>query len=118
MKPASFDYIVAESIDMAVASLKEAGADAKIIAGGQSLALLWQILSGTGFPNHFFCDSWVVGFWRADHEEHIIGLGSRACTVAKVVRGPVRAQGAAADVPALRDGVDWTWRSQECSADG
>jgi CO/xanthine dehydrogenase FAD-binding subunit len=37
MKPTSFDYIVAESIDMAVASLKEAGADAKIIAGGQSL---------------------------------------------------------------------------------
>src|SRR5262245_19186682 len=28
------------------------------------LALLWQILSSTGFPNHFFCDSWVVGFWR------------------------------------------------------
>ena len=20
-----------------------------------------------GFPNQFFCDSWVVGFWRADH---------------------------------------------------
>src|SRR5262249_36221870 len=30
----------------------------------QDLALLWQILSGTGFPNQFFCDSWVVGFWR------------------------------------------------------
>src|SRR5947208_13492885 len=29
-----------------------------------SLALLWQILSGAGFPNQFFCDSWVVGFWR------------------------------------------------------
>src|ERR1700686_3461789 len=71
-----------------------------------------------GFPNQFFCDSWVVGFWRADHEEHIIGLGSRACTVAEAVRGPVRAQGAAGGVPALRDGVDWTWRSQECSADG
>src|SRR5262245_23188052 len=28
------------------------------------LALLWQILSGTGFPNQFFCDSWVVGCWR------------------------------------------------------
>src|SRR5258705_1262823 len=28
------------------------------------LALLWQILSSTGFPNQFFCDSWVVGFWR------------------------------------------------------
>ena len=23
---------------------------------------------------------WAVGFWRDDHEEHIIGLGSRACT--------------------------------------
>jgi carbon-monoxide dehydrogenase medium subunit len=37
MKPASFDYIVVESIDMAVASLAETGPDAKIIAGGQSL---------------------------------------------------------------------------------
>ena len=26
------------------------------------LALLWQIFSGTGFPNQFFDDSWVVGF--------------------------------------------------------
>src|SRR5262245_52924163 len=26
------------------------------------LALLWQFFAGTGFPNHFFCDSWVVGF--------------------------------------------------------
>ena len=26
------------------------------------LALLWQIFWGAGFPNHFFCDSWVVGF--------------------------------------------------------
>ena len=30
----------------------------------ESLALLWQILGGAGFPNQFFCDSWVVGFWR------------------------------------------------------
>lgn len=37
MKPAAFDYIVADSVDMAVASLAEAGGDAKIIAGGQSL---------------------------------------------------------------------------------
>jgi uncharacterized protein (TIGR03032 family) len=28
------------------------------------LALLWQILSSAGFPNQFFNDSWVVGFWR------------------------------------------------------
>ena len=30
----------------------------------RGLALLWQILGGAGFPNQFFCDSWVVGFWR------------------------------------------------------
>src|ERR671934_1093640 len=34
------------------------------IASLLSLALLWQILSSTGFPNQFFNDSWVVGFWR------------------------------------------------------
>jgi carbon-monoxide dehydrogenase medium subunit len=37
MKPAAFDYVVADSIDMAVASLADGGGDAKIIAGGQSL---------------------------------------------------------------------------------
>jgi carbon-monoxide dehydrogenase medium subunit len=37
MKPPAFDYILAESVDMAVAALARAGADAKIIAGGQSL---------------------------------------------------------------------------------
>ncbi len=37
MKPASFDYIAADSLDVAVAALADAGADAKIIAGGQSL---------------------------------------------------------------------------------
>ena len=72
----------------------------------------------TGFPNQFFCDSWVVGFWRADHEEHFIGLGGRSYTLVEAVPGPLRAQGAAADVPALRGRVDWTRRSQECSADG
>lgn len=37
MKPASFDYIAADSVEGAVAALAAAGADAKIIAGGQSL---------------------------------------------------------------------------------
>ncbi|HMK69960.1 MAG TPA: xanthine dehydrogenase family protein subunit M [Xanthobacteraceae bacterium] len=37
MKPASFEYIVADSLEMAAAALAEAGPDAKIIAGGQSL---------------------------------------------------------------------------------
>jgi len=37
MKPAAFEYIVSDSVDRAVASLAQAGGDAKIIAGGQSL---------------------------------------------------------------------------------
>jgi len=37
MKPAAFDYVCADSIETAVATLAEIGGDAKIIAGGQSL---------------------------------------------------------------------------------
>jgi CO/xanthine dehydrogenase FAD-binding subunit len=37
MKPPVFDYNAATSIDMAVAALAEAGGEAKVLAGGQSL---------------------------------------------------------------------------------
>jgi CO/xanthine dehydrogenase FAD-binding subunit len=37
VKPASFEYVVADSVNSAVAALSAAGGDAKIIAGGQSL---------------------------------------------------------------------------------
>ncbi|MEA2886786.1 MAG: 2-furoyl-CoA dehydrogenase binding subunit, partial [Bradyrhizobium sp.] len=37
MKPAAFDYVRADSIDEAVAVLAGEGADARVIAGGQSL---------------------------------------------------------------------------------
>lgn len=37
MKPAPFDYIRAESLDEALAALKQHGSDARIMAGGQSL---------------------------------------------------------------------------------
>ena len=37
MKPAAFDYVVAESVDAALAALAAAGGEAKILAGGQSL---------------------------------------------------------------------------------
>ena len=43
MKPAAFDYIVADSVDAAVAALAAAGGDAKIIAGGQSLAPMMHV---------------------------------------------------------------------------
>ena len=37
MKPASFDYVAARSIDEAVATLVRGGGEAKLLAGGQSL---------------------------------------------------------------------------------
>jgi carbon-monoxide dehydrogenase medium subunit len=37
VKPASFEYVVADSVNSAAAALSVAGGDAKIIAGGQSL---------------------------------------------------------------------------------
>jgi carbon-monoxide dehydrogenase medium subunit len=37
MKPAAFEYVVAESVEGAVAALSNAGGEAKILAGGQSL---------------------------------------------------------------------------------
>ncbi len=40
MKPPAFDYIAADSVAMAVEALAQAGDDAKIIAGGQSLVPL------------------------------------------------------------------------------
>ena len=32
-----------------------------------------------GFPNHFFCDSWAVGFWRTDLAHDHDGSGLDAC---------------------------------------
>jgi carbon-monoxide dehydrogenase medium subunit len=37
MKPRSFDYVAAATLDHAIAALAESGGDAKILAGGQSL---------------------------------------------------------------------------------
>jgi 2-furoyl-CoA dehydrogenase FAD binding subunit len=37
MKPAAFDYVRAETLDEALAVLRQEGSDARIIAGGQSL---------------------------------------------------------------------------------
>src|SRR5271163_558973 len=53
------------------------------------------------FPNQFFNDSWVVGFWRADHGGNEIKLGRRSWTLAQTVLGSLGSQGAAADVSAL-----------------
>src|SRR5438309_12055998 len=43
-----------------------------------TLALLWQSLSCAGFPNQFFCDSWVVGLWRGRPWEAGDRIGGRS----------------------------------------
>ena len=79
--------------------------------GAKGLALLWQIFSGAGFPNHFFCDSWVVGFWRGRPWLQDVGLERRAWTLSQAVSGSVGSQGAATNVSTLRVGADRSWRS-------
>src|SRR5260221_12207475 len=37
-----------------------------------------RLIGETGFPNQIFNDSWVVGFWRADHGGHEVEVGRRA----------------------------------------
>ena len=43
MIPAPFDYVRPGTVDEAVAALQEAGEDAKILAGGQSLVPLMKL---------------------------------------------------------------------------
>lgn len=43
MKPREFDYVSAETADEALAELAEAGDDAKVIAGGQSLVAMMNL---------------------------------------------------------------------------
>src|ERR1700743_2721777 len=66
------------------------------------------MIGETGFPNQIFNDSWVVGFWRADHGGHEVEVGRGAWTLAQAIPGFFGSQGAAADVSALYLGIDWT----------
>jgi len=43
MKPAAFDYVVADSIDMAVVSLAEAGGDELSASSWRKTAASWSI---------------------------------------------------------------------------
>ena len=43
MKPAPFEYLAADTLDQAVALLQDRGAEAKLLAGGQSLVPLMNL---------------------------------------------------------------------------
>ena len=55
-------------------------------------------MSGTGFPNQFFCDSWVVGFCRGRPWLAGRRIGKKSLDVGS--------QGAATNVSALRVGAE------------
>jgi hypothetical protein len=81
------DSLRAVLVQMAPLVLVGLSASLAFRVGFWNLALLWQIFSGTGFPNQFFNDSWMVGFWRADHGRHDVELGRRASRMAQAVLG-------------------------------
>jgi len=74
MKPAQFDYDVAESVDAAVAALAEAGGEAKIIAGGQSLVpmLNFRLLR----PSVLIDINRIPGLAFITERENAIGVGA------------------------------------------
>jgi carbon-monoxide dehydrogenase medium subunit len=74
MKPAQFDYVVAESVDAAVAALAEAGGEAKIIAGGQSLVpmLNFRLLR----PSALIDINRIPGLASITEREQAIGVGA------------------------------------------
>jgi hypothetical protein len=51
------------------------------------LAYFFTLSGWMGFTNQMFCDSWVVGFWRADHGRHCVDLGRRTARLAYAVFG-------------------------------
>lgn len=74
MKPAQFDYVVAQSVDAAVAALAEGGGDAKIIAGGQSLVpmLNFRLLR----PSVLIDINRISGLAGITERESAIGVGA------------------------------------------
>jgi len=74
MKPAQFDYVVAESVDAAVAALAEGGGEAKIIAGGQSLVpmLNFRLLR----PSVLIDINRISGLACITERENAIGVGA------------------------------------------
>src|SRR5580704_15416713 len=74
MKPGQFDYVVAESVDAAVAALAAAGGEAKIIAGGQSLVpmLNFRLLR----PSILIDINRIPGLGVIVEEENVIRVGA------------------------------------------
>jgi carbon-monoxide dehydrogenase medium subunit len=121
--PAEFDYVAPESVDDAVAALREGGEDAKLLAGGHSLLPLMKLrlaaptllvdlrrvpgLTGVERNNGAF----RVGAMTTHHQVATGGLGLASAAAATIADQQVRNRGTiggslahgdtAADLPAV-----------------
>ena len=105
MIPAEFDYAVPESVDEAIAALRDGGEDAKLLAGGHSLLPLMKLrlafptllvdlrrvpgLSGIERDN----GSFRVGAMTTHHQVATGGLGLASAAAATIADQQVRNRG-------------------------
>ena len=123
MIPAEFDYVAPESIDAALAALRDGGEDAKLLAGGHSLLPLMKLrlaaptllvdlrripgLAGVQRSN----GSVVLGAMTTHHQVATAGLGIASTAAATIADQQVRNRGTiggtlahgdpASDMPAI-----------------
>jgi carbon-monoxide dehydrogenase medium subunit len=120
--PAEFDYIAPESVDEAVAALREGGEDAKLLAGGHSLLPLMKLrlaaprllvdLRRVGLTGIEREDgAFRIGAMTTHHQVATAGLGLASAAAATIADQQVRNRGTiggslahgdtAADMPAV-----------------
>lgn len=96
MKPKAFDYLRAESLEEAVDGLKEGGADARVLAGGQSLGAMLNMrlvepellidISGLADLDYLRAEDGVLEVGAALTQADLLewaGLGERTPLLAK-----------------------------------
>jgi carbon-monoxide dehydrogenase medium subunit len=74
MIPAAFDYVAPESVDDAIAALREGGEDAKLLAGGHSLLPLMKLR--LAFPTLLVDLRRVPGLSRIERENGSFRVGA------------------------------------------
>ncbi len=88
MKPPPFDYVAPSSVDEAVAHLTEHGADARVLAGGQSLVRLMN--ARLAAPSVLVDLNRVAGLGGIEAEDGVLRIGAlarqRACELSPLVR--------------------------------
>ncbi|MGE3986504.1 FAD binding domain-containing protein [Pseudorhodoplanes sp.] len=85
MKPAAFDYVVAESLQEALAALSDAGEGGRVIAGGQSLMAILNMRLAR--PDVLVDISRIEGLNEIRHNRDFVEVGA-AVTQAQLLDWP------------------------------